>query len=309
MAEIKKNDNKKLKKFLTDFLLGGTSGAIAKTVTAPLERIKLLIQTQDSNPKLRDRPYTGFFNCFVRVCKEEGAVALWRGNWANVVRYFPTQAFNFAFKDAYNKILCPYNVKTDPWKFFMGNLASGGLAGSTSMVFVYPLDFARTRLGTDIGKAAHERQFSGITDCVKKIFKSDGIVGLYRGFGISVAGIFVYRAFYFGGYDAAKIFIFGEKKDQSLFFRYLIAQFITTTSEILSYPLDTIRRRLMMQSGQQTMQYAGTVDCAKKIWTQEGWQAFFKGNFSNMLRSIGSSLVLVLYDELQRNIGLNASKH
>lgn len=80
----------------------------------------------------------------------------------------------------------------------MRSLLSGGLAGSFSLIFVYPLDFARTRLGADIGKEAGERQFNGLFDCCKKIFLKDGIQGLYQGFAISVLGIFTYRAFYFG---------------------------------------------------------------------------------------------------------------
>jgi solute carrier family 25 (adenine nucleotide translocator) protein 4/5/6/31 len=67
-------------------------------------------------------------------------------------------------------------------------------------------------------------------------------VGLYRGFAISVAGIFVYRAFYFGGYDAGKKFMFGDNPNPSIFYRFLFAQFITSSSEFLAYPLDTIRR-------------------------------------------------------------------
>ena len=78
------------------------------------------------------------------------------------------------------------------------SLLSGGIAGSFSLIFVYPLDFARTRLGADVGKAAHERQFNGLIDCCGKIFKKDGMQGLYQGFGVSVLGIFTYRAFYFG---------------------------------------------------------------------------------------------------------------
>ena len=113
-----------------------------------------------------------------------------------------------------------YNPTTDPYKFFFGNLFAGGMAGATGLLFVYPLDFARTRLGVDIGKSVSERQFKGMNDCMAKIYKADGIQGkfkskekllmmnfssgLYRGFAISVAGIFVYRAFYFGGYDAGK---------------------------------------------------------------------------------------------------------
>jgi len=64
---------------------------------------------------------------------------------------------NFAFKDTYKKIFCPYNSKTEKLKFFMGNVASGSAAGATSMLFVYPLDFARTRLAADIGKTGADR--------------------------------------------------------------------------------------------------------------------------------------------------------
>jgi solute carrier family 25 (adenine nucleotide translocator) protein 4/5/6/31 len=71
-------------------LAGGISGALAKTIAAPIERVKLLLQTQHTNPKLIDRPYTGITNCFKRVFVEEGLASFWRGNWANVIRYFPT---------------------------------------------------------------------------------------------------------------------------------------------------------------------------------------------------------------------------
>lgn len=122
---------------------------------------------------------------------------------ANVIRYFPTQALNFAFKDTYRKIFCPYNPKTEKFKYFLGSLASGGAAGASSLCVVYPLDFARTRLAADIGKKA-EREFNGLNDCIAKIYKTDGLKGLYQGFVISVYGIIVYRAFYFGFFDTAK---------------------------------------------------------------------------------------------------------
>ena len=82
----------------------------------------------------------------------------------------------------------------DFWKFFAGNLAAGGAAGATSLTIVYPLDFARTRLGADVGKAAADREFKGLADCIKKCYKADGLVrGLYPGFISSVQGIIVYR--------------------------------------------------------------------------------------------------------------------
>jgi len=90
---------------------------------------------------------------------------------------------------------------------------AGGTAGSISLLFVYPLDFARTRMGADVGRALHERQFKSLTHCCVSIYKSDGVVGLYKGFGISVLGIFIYRALYFGGYDTGKRWIFGDDKN------------------------------------------------------------------------------------------------
>merc|ERR1712070_1027859 len=119
-----------------------------------------------------EQQYSGIGDCFSRVMSEQGALALWRGNLANVIRYFPTQALNFACKDTYKTYLCPYNPKTEPVKFFMGNMASGGAAGATSLTVVYPLDFGRTRLAADVG-SGKDREFTGLVDCLKKCAAKD----------------------------------------------------------------------------------------------------------------------------------------
>lgn len=103
-----------------------------------------------------------------------------------------------------------FNFKKDKdgyWKWFAGNLASGGAAGASSLFFVYSLDYARTRLANDskaAKKGGGDRQFNGLVDVYKKTYKSDGIAGLYRGFNISCVGIIVYRGLYFGMYDSIK---------------------------------------------------------------------------------------------------------
>jgi len=138
--------------FAVDFMIGGVSAAVSKTVVAPIERVKLLLQVQDANKKMApEQKYKGIGDCFIRVNREQGFASFWRGNLANVIRYFPTQALNFACKDFYKKTLCPYNPKKNPYKFFAGNMASGGAAGATSLTLVYPLDFGRTRLAADVG--------------------------------------------------------------------------------------------------------------------------------------------------------------
>lgn len=148
-------------------------------------------------------------------------------------------------------------------------MASGGAAGATSLMFVYPLDFARTRLAADVGKAGNKdaREFNGLVDCLQKIVKSDGIYGLYRGFGISVIGIIAYRASYFGMFDTGKVFLFPDAKKAGVFKMWMFAQFVTVSAGIVSYPLDTVRRRLMMQSGRSDILYTGTLDCFRKIYS------------------------------------------
>ncbi|XP_020294897.1 ADP,ATP carrier protein-like isoform X2 [Pseudomyrmex gracilis] len=209
--------------FLIDFLAGGLSAAIAKTAVAPLERVKLLLQVQHTSPQIRpEQRYKGMMDAFVRIPKETGLASLWRGNLANVIRYFPTQALNFAFKDKFKALFLEDVPRDAFWRQFAGNLAAGGAAGATSLLFVYPLDLARTRLAADVGK--HEkREFKGINDVIMKIFKSDGLFGLYRGFTVSVQGIVIYRATYFGFYDTAKSML-PDSKSTPLYINFIIAQ-------------------------------------------------------------------------------------
>lgn len=178
----------KEKNFIVDFAVGGVAAAVSKTCVAPIERVKLLLQTQDSHPDIKSGKvarYDGIMNCFSRVAREQGVSSYWRGNLANCIRYFPTQAFNFAFKDTFKLMFPKYNQKTEFWKFFGANVASGGLAGAASLCIVYPLDFARTRLAADVGKGK-EREFTGLVDCVNKVAKKTGPLSLYQGFVVSV---------------------------------------------------------------------------------------------------------------------------
>ncbi|KAL9642805.1 hypothetical protein ABK040_009880 [Willaertia magna] len=299
----------KFQAFLRDFTLGGIAGAIDKTITAPIERVKLLIQTQDANPMIRSGKvprYTGIIDCFVRVIKNEGAISLWRGNMTNIYRYFPTQAFNFAFKDGLKKIFPEYSSKDNFTKFFFVQLASGGIAGALSLCFVYPLDYARTRLASDIG---NNRDFKGLGDCMVKTYKASGFRGLYNGFGVSVCGIIPYRGVYFGLYDSLR-----EKNPWKndlgavgVASKFALAQTVSIAAGYASYPFDTVRRRLMMQSEKPKEQwiYRGTVDCFSKIYREEGVRAMFKGAWANAVRTVGSAFVLVLYDQMQGWLAAN----
>ncbi|KAJ2795535.1 ADP/ATP carrier protein, partial [Coemansia furcata] len=216
MADTK-NVNSQVMGFVADLAAGGISAGVSKTIVAPIERVKLLLQVQASSDQIAaDKRYKGIVDAFRRIPAEQGFGSFWRGNLSNVIRYFPTQALNFAFKDKYKAMFPKYNPNTDFWKFFGANMASGGMAGATSLLFVYPLDFARTRMAVDVGTGAN-RQFTGLGNCISTIYKKDGMGGLYQGFGMSVAGIIVYRAAYFGGYDTLKQMVFGNNKNPNFF--------------------------------------------------------------------------------------------
>jgi len=290
--------------FVINFLAGGVSGAFAKTCTAPIERVKLLIQTQDANPKIISGEvarYTGIVDCFSRVASEQGIQAFWRGNLTNIIRYFPTQAFNFAFKDSIKALFPKADKNTEFAKFFAINMASGGLAGAGSLCIVYPLDYARTRLASDVGSG--KAQFSGLLDCIKKTVASGGIGALYNGIGVSVVGIIPYRGVYFGLFDTLSGYNPYQKSENGLMragSKFLCAQSSAIAAGYASYPFDTVRRRLQMQSEKPEAEwvYKGTSDCFAKIIKDEGASALFKGAGANALRTVGAAMVLVLYSEI-----------
>jgi len=280
-------------------MLSGVAAVVSKTAAAPIERIKLLVQNQDEMIKQGRlaEPYKGVVDCFRRTIADEGVGPLWRGNMANCLRYFPTQALNFAFKD---KIKAQFKLsKTDPALTKLAkNVAAGGAAGAMSLTFVYSLDYARTRLANDnkSAKKGGERQFSGLVDVYKKTMASDGVAGLYRGFCISCVGIIVYRGFYFGLYDTLKPMLLGD--NASLGASFALGYGVTVSAGILSYPIDTIRRRMMMTSG-QAVKYNGSLDCTQQIMKNEGVKSFFKGAGANVLRGMAGAGVLAGFDKVK----------
>jgi len=284
--------------FAENFALSGCAAVVSKTAAAPIERIKLLVQNQDEMIRQGrlDKPYKGVIDCTVRTVKNEGVYPLWRGNLANCLRYFPTQALNFAFKD---KVKAAFNVPKDAsyGKKFTANILSGGCAGSLSLLFVYSLDYARTRLANDAKGKGGERQYNGLIDVYKKTLKSDGIQGLYRGFVISCVGIFVYRGMYFGLYDSLKPILLGP--DAGLFLSFCLGYGVTVTSGLMSYPIDTIRRRMMMTSG-TAVKYKGSVDCAVQILKNEGFMSMMKGAGANILRGVAGAGVLAGFDSFKK---------
>jgi solute carrier family 25 (adenine nucleotide translocator) protein 4/5/6/31 len=300
---------KKESNFLMDMALGGVSGAIVKTAMSPIERVKILMQTQDSNPKIisgEEEKYKGIGDCFKRVSSEQGVKAFWRGNFVNCLRYAPQQGSALAFNDALKRAAPKFDPKTQYWEDFGTKLLSGGAAGAVANVICYPFDFARTRLASDV--SAGKGQFNGILDCISKTVSAGGITGLYRGAAVTVAGAFVYR----GG----QLGLFAQVQDMNpykadkgplgvvaAFTAATIARTITTP---FNYPFDTVRRRMMLDSEKPAAErlYSSGVNCFFKVMQTEGFGGMYKGLVPELVRGLGGPMVLTAYDRIKLWMGI-----
>merc|ERR1711933_292426 len=210
--------------------------------------------------------------------------------------------------DTLKRMFPKYNPKTEFTQFFGANLVSGGCAAASSLCIVYPLDYARTRLASDVGSG--KKSFSGLGDCIVKTMKGPGgFLALYTGFGVSVVGIVGYRGLQLGTFDT----ITGlnpYKADKGVLgaaSTFAAAQTAITIGAGATYPFDTVRRRLQMQSEKPVEEhlYKGTGDCFKKIAAEEGLaNGLYKGFLANVLRSVGGALVLVFYDRAKTYLAL-----
>ena len=290
---------------LQDLVLGGTAGAIAKTAMAPVERVKLLLQTMDSNPDIisgKVKRYDGPIDCLKRVSAEQGIKAFWRGNLVNCLRYAPQQGSALAFNDLINnKIFPKYNPKTDFMMSFLCKLAAGGTAGAVANTICYPFDFARTRLASDVGSG--KAKFNGIMDCIVSTVKAQGITGLYTGWSVTVAGAFVYRAGQLGCFAQIQD-MNPYKKDKGMLGAISSFVAVTTARTVImpfNYPFDTIRRRMMLQSEKPKAErlYSGPFNCLSQIIAKEGMKGLYKGLVPELFRGVGGSLVIVAYDRIK----------
>merc|ERR1711896_15456 len=220
---------------LISLAAGGVSGAVSKTITAPLEKVKLAIQNQDSNPRILSgemKRYSGMGDCFMRHISELGATSLWRGNVANCVRYVPTAACNLMFKDTIKGMFPKYSKDKEFGKFAMSQIASGAAAGGVTNTLVYPLIYIRTVLGADLGKV---KKYNSMLDCMQKTIKENGFFSLYNGIGPSTCGIVVYRGAQFGVQDIVKAFNPYQKETTpiAIFSKFVVAQVAVSISGIV----------------------------------------------------------------------------
>ena len=278
-------------------MAGGGSGLTSKTATAPLERIKILMQLQGMHHETK---YKGILHTAVLIVKEEGWMALFKGNFANVIRVAPNYAIKFTMNDSIKEIVRRPGQKDNEFTFTQ-MMVSGTIAGLTQITLTYPLEVIRTRITLPSSQIVGG-PYRGIWDCAVRSVRTEGITSLYKGIGPTFISGAPYTGLTMTFYELFKRFFptdadgrsSGAYKLWSGAFAGLIAQTIT-------YPGDTLRRRMQTNglSGSERL-YNNSWDACVKIVRTEGWKAFFKGMNANTIRCVpGAAIQFATYDMIK----------
>ncbi|XP_028764352.1 probable envelope ADP,ATP carrier protein, chloroplastic isoform X1 [Neltuma alba] len=270
------------------FFAGAIAGAAAKTITAPLDRIKILMQThgvrvgQESAKKA-----IGFIEATTLIAKEEGIKGYWKGNLPQVIRIIPYSAVQLFAYETYKKI---FRGKNGELSVF-GRLAAGAFAGMTSTFITYPLDVLRLRLAVEPG-------YRTMTEVALGMLRDEGFASFYYGLGPSLIGIAPYIAVNFCVFDLLKKSLpekYQKRTETSLLTAVLSASLATITC----YPLDTVRRQMQIKG----TPYNTVLDALTGIVERDGIIGLYRGFVPNALKNLpNSSIRLTTYDIVKRLI-------
>jgi hypothetical protein len=236
------------------------------------------------------------------IVASQGALSLWQGNGVNVLRIVPNAAIKFSCNDVYKQMLTP--AGGDPRHLSVAQkLMAGSASGVTMTLATYPLDLARTRVTADMVAGSSARHFNGLWDCLRKTVSSEGAGGLYKGLVPSVSSIIPYVGIGFTLYDEVKIRLAGGAQQDELSFgaRLAAGSFSGVAAQSMTYPIDTVRRRMQMDGALGTPKmYGGCADCTRQLWQQGGIGIFYRGLAVNAMKTTpGAAIQFCAYDVIK----------
>lgn len=281
------------------FFAGGFAGAVARTATAPLDRIKLLFQVQAmASSGTSGVAYTSLGQAAAKIYQEEGILAYWKGNGTNIIRIFPYAAAQLAANDQYKRVFANENGDLTVAR----RLASGACAGMTATALTHPLDTIRLRL------AMPHHTYKGTWDALTTVARTEGSLALYKGLAPTLIGIAPYAALNFAAYDLLKQRVYGtgsSSKKQSPITNLLLGATAGTVAASVCYPLDTVRRRMQMKGHP----YKNQLDALVTIWQKEGYRGYYNGWAANTLKVVPQSAIrFVAYEFFKTALGIQKAK-
>ncbi|XP_072961770.1 mitochondrial carrier protein CoAc1-like [Typha angustifolia] len=293
--------------YVKELIAGGAAGAFSKTAVAPLERVKILLQTRTEGFRS-----LGIFQSLRKLKQHEGILGFYKGNGASVLRIVPYAALHFMTYEQYRCWLlnnCP-SLGTGP----IVDLLAGSTAGGTAVLCTYPLDLARTKLAYQVSNPSQpgnarrsinvQPVYRGIKDVFKKVYMEGGVRSLYRGVGPTLIGILPYAGLKFYIYEELKTQVPEEYK-KSVMLRLSCGALAGLFGQTLTYPLDVVRRQMQVQS-QQPLNLlngppiTGTLQGLSTIIQTQGWRQLFSGLSLNYLKVVPSVAIgFTAYDMMK----------
>ncbi|CAF0711259.1 unnamed protein product [Brachionus calyciflorus] len=274
--------------WLRNLVAGGLAGAISRTCTAPLDRIRIFLQVHGAETKI------GIIDAAKNMIKEGGIRSLWRGNLINVLKITPESALKFT---AYEQIKILMGKEGEQLPTFQ-KFISGTLAGFIAQSTIYPMEVLKTRLA--LRKTG---EFNGISDCIRKIYKTDGLKAFYRGYlmnTLGIAGVGIDLAIYETLKNKYQN-LYPENPQPSVLALLFIANTSSTTAMLSTYPLFLIRTK--MQSSSNTKD--GILSIAKKVYATNGVLGFYKGSLANLAKvAPAASIGYISYEQVSKYLGL-----
>ncbi|XP_052174595.1 probable envelope ADP,ATP carrier protein, chloroplastic isoform X2 [Diospyros lotus] len=267
----------------TLFAAGAVAGAAAKTVTAPLDRIKLLMQTHGLRAGQEvAKKGIGFIEAFALIGKQEGIKGYWKGNLPQVIRIIPYSAVQLFSYEAYKKLFRGKDGELS----VIGRLFAGACAGMTSTFVTYPLDVLRLRLAVEPG-------YKTMSEVAFNMLREEGVASFYNGLGPSLIGIAPYIAMNFCIFDLMKKSL-PEKYQKRTETSLVTALLSATLSTLMCYPLDTVRRQMQM----------------KGIVSRDGLIGLYRGFLPNALKNLpNSSIRLTTFDTVKHLIAASEKEY
>ncbi|XP_052181339.1 mitochondrial carrier protein CoAc2 [Diospyros lotus] len=289
--------------FVKELIAGGVAGGFAKTVVAPLERVKILFQTRRS-----EFQSVGLLGSFHKIMRTEGALGFYRGNGASVARIVPYAALHYMAYEQYRR----WVIQTFPGvgRGPVLDLVAGSFAGGTAVLFTYPLDLVRTKLAYQVvgssklnleGLGHNEQVYKGILDCFSKTSKEAGIRGLYRGVAPSLYGIFPYAGLKFYFYEEMKSHVPEEHK-KGIAVKLACGSVAGLLGQTFTYPLDVVRRQMQVERlmASNSDDLKGTMESLVLIVQRQGWKQLFSGLSINYLKVVPSVAIgFTVYDVMK----------
>jgi hypothetical protein len=249
-------------------IAGGVAGTLAKTIVAPLDRVKILFQV--NNPHFA---YEGIVGTLRKIVRTEGVLHLWRGNSATIARFFPYAAIQFMSYEKYKALLVPGEVK-HPHPFL--HLICGALAGATATIFTYPLDLMRARLASEV----RSRTYRNVVHGLVQMYHKEGLYSWFKGMSPTLQGILPYAGVNFATYETLKYYAPKKKNGElSSWWKLVCGGIAGAVGQTVSYPWDVIRRRRQIHGFSTyapAVSFEGSWHAMKCLVQTEGWRSLYR---------------------------------